>query len=77
MLTWVGNRISNISVSKHCVKTELLVLFLKFTPFKVYQRKLFAKIPNQNGTTTCTSMVSPFNSTHNILKGTEIPCFPF
>lgn len=49
MLTWVGNRFSNISVSKYFVETELLVLFFKRNPFKVYQRKLFAKIPNPNG----------------------------
>lgn len=44
MLTWVGDRLSNVSVPKYYVETELLVLFLKLTPFQVYQRKLFAKI---------------------------------
>lgn len=38
MLTRVGNRISDISVSKYFVETELLVLFLKLSPFKVYQK---------------------------------------
>lgn len=85
MLTWVGDRLSNASVLKYDVETELLVLFLKLNPSQVYQRKLLAKIPNQNGTRTCTSVVSSFNSTHNILQGastrqlpsqsSSLPCF--